>query len=170
MSATTRRILGFAAIFGALYFALAALWSDTLSHWVIDEGTVRPAAWLARLITGDSSIVAAGSQLRAPDGAVNVLYGCEGTDVLMLLLSAILAAPASWRRRLAGLLLGTVVVFALNQARVLALFYALRKQPDWFGPVHGLIGPVVVVVAVSAFFLAWLQLPESPAPANGTSA
>lgn len=147
----------FVFLFGAMYVALSQTWSEGLSRWVIDMGTVQPAAWTARALTGDSTIIASGSHLRSPQASVNVLYGCEGTDVWMLLSAALLATPIAWRRRVMGLAAGTILVFALNQARVLALFFAIRYQPDWFGTLHGLVAPLVVVLAVTAFFLAWLR-------------
>jgi exosortase/archaeosortase family protein len=157
MSTSHARICAFLALFAAMYFALAQAWGDGLSHWVIDEMTVRPAAWLARAFTGDTAIVADGPHLRAPGVSMNVLFGCEGTDVLMLLAAAVLVAPVRWRDRLIGLLAGWILVFVLNQARVLGLFFALRWHRGWFGPLHGLIGPLVVVLGVTAFFIAWLQ-------------
>jgi exosortase/archaeosortase family protein len=151
------RLLAFLLLFAVLYFALAQAWNAGLSRWVIDFGTVQPAAWLARQLCGDESIVADGSRLASARASVNVLFGCEGTDVSLLLVAAMLAAPATWRDRALGLLAGLCFVFVVNQARLLALFFALRDRRSWFGPLHGLVAPLAVVVAVSAFFLGWLR-------------
>jgi exosortase family protein XrtM len=167
--ATVARLVGFIILFGAMYFALASLWSDGLSYWVIDVGTVKPAAWIGRFLTGNQAIVASGAHLRAPDGSINVLFGCEGSDVLMLLVAALLVAQSSWSRRLWGLLVGAAVVFAVNQARVLALFFAVRQRPAWFGPIHGLIGPMVVIVVVTAFFLSWLRWAQVSVDGDGAT-
>ncbi len=159
------RLACFAALYGAMYWALSSFWSAGLAHFVIDTCTVAPAAWLARGLTGNAQIVAAGASLQAPDGSIRVLYGCEGTDVLMVLLAALLAAPGSWRGKLTGVLAGAALVYMLNQTRVLALFYAVRRAPTWFGAIHGLIAPMVVVIVVVAFFLAWLRW-TAPRPAS----
>jgi exosortase family protein XrtM len=151
-----KRLLAFVLLFTAMYVALSQTWADGLSHWIIDLATVEPAAWIARHVTGQADIVAAGSHLTSPQASINVLYGCEGSDVLMLLASALLVAPAPWRDRLLGLAAGTAFVFALNQVRVLALYFTLRDHRAWFGLLHGLIAPLVVVVLVAAFFLTWL--------------
>jgi exosortase family protein XrtM len=152
-----KRLLASVALFIAMNRTFAQYWSESLRHWVIDVATVEPAAWLARQVEGDHRVLADGSHLRAPDGSINVLYGCEGSDVLMLLAAALLVAPIPWRRRLAGLLAGTALVFALNQARVLALFYAFRRHSLWFGQLHGSIAPLVVVLVVALFFLWWMR-------------
>jgi hypothetical protein len=60
--------------------------------------------------------------------------------------------PASFRDWPIGVAAGTVFVFAINQARLLALFFSVRSHPAWFGPLHGLTAPLGVVVLV---VLAW---------------
>lgn len=157
-----KRLLLFVLLFTAMYAALSHAWSEGLSHWVIDVATVKPAAWIARNLTGGQAIVAAGSHLQSQRVSINVLYGCEGTDVWMLLAAALLVAPVAWRDRLLGLAAGTVFVFAINQLRVLALFFSLWLRPAWFGPLHGLIAPLTVVALVAAFFLAWLRWAARP--------
>jgi exosortase/archaeosortase family protein len=152
-----KSLLVFLSLFGLMYWALFEWWNDGLSHWVIDVATVKPAAWVARMLSGDTNIVAAGAQLRSPRGSINVLYGCDGSDVWMLLTAGLLAAPMGWRFRLMGLAVGSAVVLVLNQARVLSLFFAIRRHSTWFASLHGLIAPLVVVVLVTAFYWAWLR-------------
>jgi exosortase family protein XrtM len=157
-----KRLLLFVLLFTAMYAGLSHAWGEGLSHWIIDVATVKPAAWIARNLTGEPAIVAAGSHLRSPQASINVLYGCEGTDVLMLLAAALLVAPVAWGDRLLGLAAGTVFVFMINQLRVLALFFSIWLRPTWFGPLHGLVAPLTVVVLVAAFFLAWLRWTGRP--------
>jgi exosortase family protein XrtM len=158
------RLIAFVGLFACMYWGLAQAWNRGMSGWLIDVATVEPAAWVARALTGDASIVADGSHLRSVRASINVLYGCEGSDVWMLLAAALLVAPIRWSRRLLGLAAGTALVFLLNQARVQLLFFAIRSRPAWFGSLHGMIAPLAVVVLVTAFYLAWLRLSASPAP------
>lgn len=139
-------------------------------HWVINVATVRPAAFVARHLEGNPAIVADGTHIRAPDGSINVLYGCDGTDVLMVLAAALLVAPIPWRRRLLGLCAGTAFIFALNQARVLALFYAFRRHPSWFGDLHGLVAPLIVIAATVLFFVGWIGLTGKNSARHGGAA
>jgi exosortase/archaeosortase family protein len=157
MISSWKRLLAFLVLYGALYFLLAQTWGKGLSRWIIDVATVRPAAWFARLVFNDPSIVADGSHLRSGDVALNVLFGCEGTDVLLVLMAALLVTPVRWSDRFAGLLGGTAFVFVVNQLRLFALFLALKSQREWFGALHGLILPLLVVAMVTAFYLMWLR-------------
>jgi exosortase/archaeosortase family protein len=141
MSHRSIRVFAFVALYAAMYFLLAAYWSNGLSHWIIDIATVRPAAWLVHLVSADPSISA---------------------DVLMLLLAALAVAPAPWRSKAWGLCAGVVFVFALNQARVVALYFSIERLPQWFGALHGLITPMLVVVATTTFFFVWLRWARRP--------
>ena len=156
MEISWKRLLSFLLLFAGCYIALAQAWTAGFSHWVIDEATVRPAAWLARVISGDASITADGPHLLSTRGSLNVLFGCEGMDVLLVLSAAVLVTPVTWVDRLAGLMVGVVVVFMVNQMRLLALFISIRSEPAWFGALHGLVAPLFVVALVAAYFVGWL--------------
>jgi exosortase/archaeosortase family protein len=168
-----RRVLAFAAVYAVFYLLLSESWSEALSHIVIDRITVQPAAWLGRVLLGEADLVAAGSHLQSTQASLNVLYGCEGSDVLLLLWAAMLVAPLPWRARLGGLMAGAAFVFTANQARVLLLYWSFRWHRPWFGTLHGLVGPMLVVLAVTAFFLLWLNLaardPDRAAPCAPSS-
>ena len=164
-----KRLLAFVLLCAAFYAALAQAWERGLARWLIEGLTVPPAAWLARLVCGDPGIVAQGARLVSPSASLNVLFGCEGTDVLLVLAAALLVTPVRWSRRCAGLLAGMLVVFAVNQLRLLALFLALRAAGGWFGPLHGLVAPLVVVALVAAYYFLWLRWSQTPGYPHGAS-
>jgi exosortase/archaeosortase family protein len=162
LSLSWKRLLAFVLLSGAFYGALAQAWERGLATWLIDVVTVPPAAWLARLVCGDPDIAARGAHLQSPSASLNVLFGCEGTDVLLVLAAALLVTPVRWTYRWAGVLAGMAVVFLVNQLRLLALFVALRSPGGWFGALHGLVAPLVVVVAVTAYYFFWLRWSQPP--------
>ena len=152
-----RRALAFLVMSFLLYSCLAAVWSEDLSHFLIDVLTVQPAAFLARALSGDPSVIAEGSHIRSQQAVINVLFGCDGTDVALLLLAALLVSPLRWRYRLLGMLAGLALVFVLNQLRVVGLFLALRTEPNWFGPLHSMLAPMLLVLGLGIFYLLWLR-------------
>lgn len=162
-------LLGRALLFVLLFAALLGLHEAGRGSWVerlfIDHMTVRTAAWLIAVADPALGIEAVGSRLRAPGGGINVLNGCEGADVMFLMISAMLVAPISPGRRAVGLLVGAGLVFALNQVRIVSLFYAFRSDKDLFEMLHGLVAPLVLIAAVAAFFIVWLNRAAS-APAR----
>jgi exosortase/archaeosortase family protein len=160
------RALIFLAVFTALSLSWNALRGTSAERWVVHDATVRPAAWIANQLTPGIQARAVDSSLRAPGGGLNILNGCEGLDALFLLVAAFAVAPLAWRWRVAGLAGGVIFVFALNQVRILALFYAFRSHPSAFQTLHGLVAPIGVILAVCGYFYAWLRYgahsPTSP--------
>jgi exosortase family protein XrtM len=152
-----RRILLFALAFACLQ----ALWlnaRDTaVERFVIDDLTVRPAAAVIALLTPTVGVIADGMRLKAAGGGISVRNGCEGIDVLLLLTAAFAACHLSWRQRLAGIAGGALLVFALNQLRIVALFYASRGDRAWFDALHGTVAPVILVISAGLFFTFWLK-------------
>lgn len=151
------RALLFLCIFGALSFGWSAQRGTRLESIAVHTITVRPAAFFANLLTPSVQARAVDSSLRAPGGGLNILNGCEGFDAVFLLIAAFAVAPLNWKSRVLGLLLGTAVAFVINQARILALFYAYRKDPTLFDFLHATVAPIAVITTTAGFFYVWLR-------------
>jgi exosortase/archaeosortase family protein len=147
----------FLGVFGVLQWA----WGEARDTWVerlvIHQATVKPAAALVQVITPEANAKPVAASIKAPGGGLNILNGCEGTEVMFLLIAAFAAVRLGWRHKLTGLALGLVLVFALNQARILALFYAFRNERSLFDILHTTILPAVLIAAVALYFYAVLH-------------
>jgi exosortase/archaeosortase family protein len=158
------RIVAFCTLFALLQAGYRNWPGSGLERWVIDGATVRTAATLIRWISPAIGAVADGPRIRAPGGGLNVLEGCEGTDIAFMLIAAMLVAPSSWRKRALGLALGLPLVFTLNQGRILALFYSYRHERELFELLHGAVAPLVLVGCVAGFYALWIgACAEQPA-------
>ena len=151
------RILAFLLVFGLLQAGFEASRGTAFERWVVHTATVGTAGALIDALDPSIGVEAHGTRLVARGGGLNVLAGCEGIDVIMLLASAMLVAPIALRARLLGLVLGTGLVFALNQLRIVALFHANRIDRDVFAMLHGVVTPLVMVVAVALFYVFWMS-------------
>jgi exosortase family protein XrtM len=155
------------ALFLSLFFGLQLAWSaarGTLVERSLIEGLIVPsAAALVNLLPLGVEAFAAGARLVSAQGSVNVLNGCEGTDVLFLLVAAFAVASLPWRWRLLGLLVGASLVFVLNLVRIVVLFQAVRLEPSWFGVLHSTVTPLALTLAVALFFLAWMKRADARA-------
>lgn len=149
------------AVFAATFVGLQSLWSTArgtvVERTLIDSLIVPVAAWWVNVIWPSVQASAQGARLVSPAGGINVLNGCEGTDVLFLLMAALAVAPLSWRARLAGMAIGALLVFALNQLRIVVLFQSVRLEPEWFAALHAVVTPLALTLAVALFFLAWMR-------------
>ncbi|MDP1927542.1 MAG: archaeosortase/exosortase family protein [Thiobacillus sp.] len=159
--AQRRQPLRVLLIFLAAFFSLQYAWEMSRDSWlerlVIDQLTVRPAAWMIDLLWPAYQVHAEGHRLVAAAGRLNILNGCEGMETLFLLAAAFIAYPFAWRIRLLGLGAGTLLVFVLNQTRIIVLWHAFLHDRAWFGVLHGTVLPVLLVASCLVFFLVFLR-------------
>ena len=148
-------------IFVGVFAVLQWAWGEARDTWierlVIHQATVKPAAVLVQWITPDAHARPVAASINAPGGGLNILNGCEGTEVMFLLIAAFAAVRLGWQQRLIGLALGLGLIFALNQARILALFYAYRNDRSLFDLLHTTVLPAVLIAAVALYFYAVLH-------------
>lgn len=153
-----------ALVFVVVVVALQWLWGQArgtaIEHGVIDGATVGTAVFLINAWTPGVQAQAAGPRIKAPGGGINILNGCEGTEVLFLFIAALAAYRFTWATRLVGLLGGTVFVFAANQLRLLVLFYSYRSERSLFDQLHGLVLPLLLIVATVALFALLMRLDD----------
>jgi exosortase/archaeosortase family protein len=151
------------SVFVAMFLTCQWLWSlaagHAVEHLVVAQATVLPASWWIDWLTPDLGVKAVNFSLRAPGGGINVLNGCEGLDVLFLLWSALVVTAMGWQRRIFGFVGGTGLVWALNQVRVVVLFYANREDKELFALLHGTVAPLLLIVATTAAFVLLLAWP-----------
>lgn len=158
-------------VFALVFVLLQSAWSfargTTIEHIAVAQATVVPATWLVNQLTPGVHATAVRTSIRAAGGGINVLNGCEGFEVLFLLIAALTVTPMTWRRRVLGLLAGTLLVWLLNQGRILVLFYASRADKDLFALLHGTVAPLVMIVVVTIAFVFYLSTSTLRAPPDG---
>jgi len=152
-----RIVLIFVLVFGIEQFGWNAAKGGVVEWAVIHVGTVLPATAAVTLITPGIEARAQGASIKAPGGGLNILNGCDGMEVMFLLVAAFLAIRMDLKARLVGLVLGIGLVFMANQVRILALFYAFRADRALFDVLHTTVLPVVLVSIVALYFYAFLH-------------
>lgn len=166
-----RMLVVFVLVAGGLQALWSAARGSAVEQAVINGATVHTCVALIDWLTPDVGVRGEGSRIRAPGGGINILNGCEGTEVLFLIVAAMLAYPTRWSRRIVGLLPAVAVVFALNQVRLLTLFYGLRAHRELFSALHGLVTPLVLVLCSVLFFIGWMAWaqrgPRAAGPPRG---
>ena len=90
-------------------------------------------------------------------------------EIFLLLVAAIVAFPATLKRRAQGFLGGSTLAYALSIARLMTLHYVLRYAPNAWEALHGLILPLGPLVLIALYFMRWsavsaAKLPPHPGP------
>lgn len=117
---------------------------------------VRASHWLILACGGHASRDAA--ILRAPGGfGVEMRDGCNAVNVTILLWSAVLAFPASWKMKALGLLAGSAIIQALNIVRFITLFYVGQYSMTWFDFAHVYLWESLLVLDTMVVFWLWVK-------------
>jgi len=148
-------------VFLLIFVSLQWLWglgrNSAVGHIMIEGITVTSAVDLINVISSDIIASAQGTHITAVGGGINVVSGCDGLEVMFLLIAAMMISPLSWPAKLIGIVSGLVYIFLLNQLRLLTMFYAVRQNKQLFELVHGLIAPIILVALTSLFLAFWLS-------------
>jgi len=168
--------------FFVLFIAIQALlFGFELTPWAqahfVEPWTGALAAISSWLVTVfDPSVMAIGKIMRSTENgfAVSIEAGCNGVEATIVLVAAILAFPAPWKHKLAGLAAGIVAVQGLNVVRVISLFYLGQWNREWFEWAHLYVWQALIMLDVLVVWLIWVRtLPRAnggaptppPAPA-----
>ncbi len=123
---------------------------------VIDPYTQSIAAVSASLLNvGGAHVTRSGTLITGRTFGVEVKNGCNGVEALFFLAAAMIAfeAPARWR--LAGVVVGSLVIEVLNIVRVASLYLIGAMRPDLFETFHLAIWQTVIFGAAVFMFVYW---------------
>ncbi len=88
-----------------------------------------------------------------------VVSECGAIEVMAIFLAAVLAFPAPWWKRMAGIVAGLPLMYLVNVFRlsVLGVIGALDTDGKWFKFAHEYVWQAVYIVFVVAVWLAWVE-------------
>lgn len=98
-----------------------------------------------------------GSIIRLKGISLNVLFGCNGLEAFFIYLAAILAFPASAKKKLLGVLLGFLVIQGLNILRIVALCFCAVYLKSYFHYFHIYVAQGIMIAFALVLFLFWLN-------------
>lgn len=105
-------------------------------------------------IFGVEPITYHGTLLNLPSISLDVEFGCNGLEAVMIYAVAVLTFPATWKNRLIGFVAGFLVIQVLNLIRIVALAYAGVYHRDLFDLIHIYVAQgVMIAVALGTFVL-----------------
>ncbi len=86
---------------------------------------------------------------------LEILDGCNGVNVVILLWSALIAYPASWKWRAVGMLGGLVAIQSFNLLRIISLFYLGQFSRDAFDFAHLYLWETLIILDAMLIFGLW---------------
>jgi len=100
---------------------------------------------------------AEGALLHLGSAVMEVKFGCNGLEAILLLCAAILAYPASWKARITGIFIGSIFLQFFNLIRIAILAWVLEEHPTVFPIMHEYITQSIMIAIAFVIFLVYLQ-------------
>jgi exosortase family protein XrtM len=151
-----RFALVFLTLAALLIGGFEALRGTVIERFLVETLILKPTSALIGVVTPAEHVQLVGRRLISAQGStLNVTRGCEGIELFLLLLAALLAFPASGRWRLQGLLWGSLLAYLLSLTRLMLLHYTLAYRPELWGVLHGFVLPLGPIVLLAFYFLHW---------------
>ncbi len=102
-------------------------------------------------------VTAQGAFLHLSHAIMEVKFGCNGLEAILLFTAAVLAYPASWKARLSGIVLGSFFLQFFNLIRIAILAWVLEYHPTVFPIMHEYITQSIMIAIAFVAFLIYLQ-------------
>ena len=132
------------------------------AHESADAGQAELNARIQALRAEMASAAGDPAQRRAQQGrfySFIVIPDCGAIEVMAIFFAAVIAFPATWPSRAAGLAAGLPVMYLVNIFRLscLACIGALDRSGEWFDFFHEYVWQAVYVIFVVVVWLAWVE-------------
>jgi exosortase family protein XrtM len=149
--------------------AFEASRGTAFERFAVEDLIIVPTASVINTLTPKDRVRVDRRTLVSAGSNLTITRGCEGVEVFALLVAAILAYPATLRQRVVGVVVGGALTYVLSLGRLAALHYTLRYYPAAWEASHGIIAPLVPVIAVGLYFSRWLPASSAPTLHAGRS-
>lgn len=132
---------------------------------LVDQYAIAPfTAGIAKVCTAivsvfDADVLTYGKVIQSTENgfAIEIERGCNGVEAMIVLAAAVLAFPAPFLHKLAGLAVGFVAIQALNVVRIISLFYLGQWSMTAFEWFHLYIWQALIILDALVVWLIWLK-------------
>jgi len=86
--------------------------------------------------------------------SLDVKFGCNGLEAVMIYSVAVIAFPAAWKKRLIGIAAGFAVIQIVNILRIVGLAYSGVYAKNLFEYIHTYIAQgMMIAISLGVFFI-----------------
>jgi exosortase H (IPTLxxWG-CTERM-specific) len=86
--------------------------------------------------------------------SLDVKFGCNGLEAVMIYSVAVIAFPANWKKKLIGIAAGFVVIQIVNILRIVGLAYSGVHARNLFEYIHIYIAQgMMIAISLGVFFI-----------------
>lgn len=147
--------------FGLLFLLYTLL--AFLLLYALHRPFVVPFTQLIALVTygilhaGGVQAWVAGAAVGMPGFSVEIANNCNAVYEIGLYAAAVFAFPTPLRQRVAGFLIGMLVLYAVNLLRIMSLLALGRYWPGGFQAAHLYVWQALFLAVVAACWFGWVS-------------
>ncbi|MDZ4844297.1 MAG: exosortase H [Chitinophagales bacterium] len=158
-------ILLFLLVFGALMGLFYAVWITEFFTETIFNPVLHFYARLAGFILNlfGYGTVVSGMNISNADFSISVKRGCDAIEPIALFASAVLAFPASFKKKMPGIAAGVAFLLAVNLIRIVSLFLTGLYAPALFDFMHMEVWQVVFILLALVCWVIWIRWSQQKA-------
>ncbi len=155
--------------FGIRFFLILALasvfaWAVSLPDRLgLFQSFLAHTAGLIAKIVGSRSPVYE-STVMIPAVSLEINFECTGVYVLLILSTFLLAYPAPWVWRIAGIAVGCIALTIVNILRIAFLIRIAELRPPLFDYFHEYVWQGLFLVLVIVYAMTWVERLPAPEP------
>ena len=102
------------------------------------------------------AVQTSGVILQTPRAALEVRFGCNGLEAVLIYSVAVLAFPSSWARKIVGIAAGFVIIQVLNILRIVVLALIRVHLPAFFELFHIYVAQGIMIAVALVLFIGWI--------------
>jgi exosortase H (IPTLxxWG-CTERM-specific) len=130
-------------------FGSTHLFEPVISFYAAASGKI--LAWLGY------NVSVTGTLIYSSTFNLSIKRGCDAIEATAMFVSAVLAFPASIRKKILGIIIGIVTLMLVNFIRIITLFITGLTHPALFNFMHDQIWQIIYIAIAVLLLIFWLQ-------------
>lgn len=143
----------FIVLIGLYYLSVTVIDKSIFDFYI--HSTANVSAFLLNILGENAKAI--GKIISTPQFSMSLSFGCEGSEPIVLFLSALIAFPIGIKYKIPGFLIGGSFLYFLNQIRIVGLYYIGIHHEDLFETFHVEIFPIFFIVLAIIFWGIWIK-------------
>ena len=144
--------LGVYVLLHSLYFLIP---DDVLRDNVYYYGIVIASESIINIVAPGELVSGDSNKIISSKAVLEIVRGCDGSGTMFLLVAAIVAFSSKLKLKFIGLMSGLILLYLVNQIRIVGLYFVVAYHREWFLPVHTYFAPTLIIIISVVFFSWW---------------
>ena len=98
-----------------------------------------------------------GSIITVAGISLDVKFGCNGLEAVMIYAVGVISFPATWKKKLLGIVAGFIVIQIINIIRIVALAYSCVYFKTLFEYIHVYVAQGIMIAIALGIYLLWIN-------------